>query len=372
MLRDLSYRYKIPLAFTRRHPADRGRARIDDGGAKPTNPRESDDVCWRARRGSERCWAGALADPIRKDAVWPAYLTIQGLASAEARDVRVRWRWSSRTPRGACSCRAGPSSFRSSRGSRTWGSCRTHPRATPRSAGTKGPAAIEDEAGDRLLMVVPIEFAGASLGRVILIYPRSRLLPAALRERARGTVWTTVLVLLALVPMGWAWGSRVAAPLVAPRGRPCPRSRRSPSEEIALPRIRTRDEIGRLAGQFRTMLQDLREKREVERQMVATERLAALGRLSAGVAHENQQPARRHAHRAEHLPAPRRTGSPFAPDGVAARARAAADSGRPSRRCWSRRSSRPIPCPPTTSRTYAPSCCPRFTRRTRDWTGRAT
>ena len=58
-------------------------------------------------------------------------------------------------------------------------------------------------------MIVPIEVAGASLGRVVLIYPRSRLLPP-LYEIVRGTVWTTVLVLLALVPLAWAWGA--AAP----------------------------------------------------------------------------------------------------------------------------------------------------------------
>jgi len=149
-------------------------------------------------------------------------------------------------------------------------------------------AAIEDDAGDRLLMVVPIEFAGARLGQVVLIYPRSRLLPP-LYENVRDTVWTTVLVLLALVPLGWAWGSRFAAPLVHLADGMSKVTTVAP-EEIALPRIRSRDEIGRLTGQFRTKLQDLREKREVERRMVATERLAALGRLSAGVAHEINNP----------------------------------------------------------------------------------
>ena len=137
-------------------------------------------------------------------------------------------------------------------------------------------------------MMVPVEFAGASLGRVILIYPRSRLLPP-LYEIVRGTVWTTVLVLLALVPLAWGWGGRVAAPLVHLADGMSKVATLAP-EEIVLPQIRSRDEIGRLTGQFRTMLRDLREKRDVERRMVATERLAALGRLSAGVAHEINNP----------------------------------------------------------------------------------
>ena len=284
MLRDLSYRYKIPLAFT--GVILLTAVALASTTAVRTYESARSDLLASAE-GLGAVLAGALADPIRKDAVWPAYLSIQGLASAEAgmsdplavvvADAQGRVFVSSR-----------PEQFPILAPLEDVGLVVDSPPSQRAGNGSRGPAAIEDHAGDRLLMVVPIEFAGTTLGRVVLVYPRSRLLPP-LYENVRGTVWTTVLVLLALVPLGWAWGSRVAAPLVHLAGGMSKVTTVAP-EDIALPRVRSRDEIGRLAGQFRTMLQDLRAKREVERRMVATERLAALGRLSAGVAHEINNP----------------------------------------------------------------------------------
>ena len=284
MLRDLSYRYKIPLAFTGVILLT-ALALASTTAVRTYESARSDLLA--SAEGLGAVLASALADPIRKDAVWPAYLSIQGLASAEAgmsdplavvvADGQGRVFVSSRPDEFPILARLEDVGLAAG----------SHPDDTAQHRG-RGPAAVEDEAGDRLLMMVPIEFAGTVLGRVILIYPRSRLLPP-LYENVRGTVWATVLVLLALVPLGWAWGSRVAAPLVHLADGLSKVTTVAP-EEIALPRVRSHDEIGRLTGQFRTMLRDLREKREVERRMVATERLAALGRLSAGVAHEINNP----------------------------------------------------------------------------------
>lgn len=284
MLRDLSYRYKIPLAFTGVILLT-AVALASTTAARTYESARSD--LFASAEGLGAVLANALADPIRKDAVWTAYLRIQGLASAEAgmsdplavvvADAQGRVFVSSRPEQYPILARL-----------ENVGLAAGLPRDRTAETGVRAPAAIEDQAGDRLLMMVPVEFAGASLGRVILIYPRSRLLPP-LYEIVRGTVWTTVLVLLALVPLAWGWGGRVAAPLVHLADGMSKVATLAP-EEIVLPQIRSRDEIGRLTGQFRTMLRDLREKRDVERRMVATERLAALGRLSAGVAHEINNP----------------------------------------------------------------------------------
>ena len=53
---------------------------------------------------------------------------------------------------------------------------------------------------------------------------------------------------------------------------------------------RGRDEIGRLGLEFQRMLAGLREKEALERQMIASDRLAAIGRLTAGIAHEINNP----------------------------------------------------------------------------------
>ena len=285
MLRDLSYRYTIPLAFTGVIVLT-AIALATTAAVRTYDSARSD--LFASAEGLGAVLANALADPIRKDAVWPAYLSIQGLASAEAgmsdplavvvADAQGRVFVSSR-----------PEQFPILARLEDVGLADGSPQDGMATNGGRAPAAIEDEAGDRLLMIVPIEVAGTNLGRVVLIYPRSRLLPP-LYEIVHGTVWTTVLVLLTLVPLAWGWGGgRVAAPLVHLADGMSKVTTLAP-EEIVLPPIRSHDEIGRLTGQFRVMLQDLREKRDVERQMVATERLAALGRLSAGVAHEINNP----------------------------------------------------------------------------------
>ena len=220
MLRDLSYRYKIPLAFT--GVILLTAIALASTTAVRTYESARSDL-FASAEGLGAVLANALADPIRKDAVWTAYLRIQGLASAEAgmsdplavvvADARGRVFVSSR-----------PEQFPILARLEDVGLAAGSPRDGAAAKGGRTPAAIEDEAGDRLLMMVPIEFAGANLGRVVLIYPRSRLLPP-LYEIVRGTVWTTVLVLLALVPLAWGWGGRVAAPsciwpTACPRLRP--------------------------------------------------------------------------------------------------------------------------------------------------------
>lgn len=62
-------------------------------------------------------------------------------------------------------------------------------------------------------------------------------------------------------------------------------------EEADLASLPTsRDEIGQLGMAFRRMVGVLKEKQDIERQMLVSERLAALGRLTAGIAHEINNP----------------------------------------------------------------------------------
>ena len=146
------------------------------------------------------------------------------------------------------------------------------------------------EPADSTLFFVmsPLIADGVALGHVILAYSKVSFLPRfmGLVERA---ALVTLLVLLVIMPVSWAWASRTGKPLL----RLAEAMRHVPLELEAahladLPQ--SRDEIGQLGAAFRRMVGELRSKAELERQMLVSERLAAVGRLSAGIAHEINNP----------------------------------------------------------------------------------
>ena len=59
---------------------------------------------------------------------------------------------------------------------------------------------------------------------------------------------------------------------------------------VAPVKARDRDEIGQLVDTFNRMAEELAEKRELERQLATGEKLVAIGRIAAGVAHEVNNP----------------------------------------------------------------------------------
>ncbi len=52
----------------------------------------------------------------------------------------------------------------------------------------------------------------------------------------------------------------------------------------------TEDEVGQMASTFNSMVESLRDKRELEQKIFQTERLSAMGTLAAGVAHDIRNP----------------------------------------------------------------------------------
>lgn len=154
--------------------------------------------------------------------------------------------------------------------------------------GISGPERLQ-LAGNEFLVLLPVEMDGSVLGTVVLGYSRAGFLPRFLGAMQQVLV-TTFLILLVLLPAGWWLGRRVAEPLLALSA--CMDKLGSGSVEQVGCQLRRSgdDEIGRLNRQFHALIEELQEKEALEREMVRADRLAAIGRLTSGIAHEINNP----------------------------------------------------------------------------------
>ncbi len=157
--------------------------------------------------------------------------------------------------------------------------------------------ALEAEAFERILegvvpqhraVIAPLEGTDAVAGHLLFLYDNSHF-----NERVTESAWrtftSTAAVLALILPIGWVWGRRIAEPLT--RLSDCmTRVGHEGPDSLDCTLEQRNDEIGELTQRFQEMVHDLREKAELERDMVASERLAAVGRLAAGIAHEINNP----------------------------------------------------------------------------------
>ena len=140
----------------------------------------------------------------------------------------------------------------------------------------------------QILLAIPLIADGVSLGALVLVHP-ANYFQASFDDVLQRTAWTTLVVLLILLPVSWYWGRRISAPMtllaqymgnLGKNSPPAPRQRVYPHS----------DELGRLFQVYDQIQRELVEKASIERQMMKSERLASLGRLTAGIAHEINNP----------------------------------------------------------------------------------
>jgi len=154
---------------------------------------------------------------------------------------------------------------------------------------TAQPAAMMAPKSNKLYMVAPIVADGVRLGTLVMGYPGSIFAQRFLGLVQRAGL-VTGLVLAVLLPAGWYFGRRIAQPLVDLAGAMGKVGPHLPEDLEYVPSRTGGDEIGRLGPEFQRMLSELRDKAALEKQMITSDRLAAIGRLTAGIAHEINNP----------------------------------------------------------------------------------
>ena len=147
---------------------------------------------------------------------------------------------------------------------------------------------IDLPGSEHLYVLTPIANDRVRFGTLIIVVDKDFFLPRFYAIAWRGLL-AGLLVLALLLPISWYWGRRLAFPLTQLTERMGEIGKRLPANiDPAL--YRYGDELGRLFAVYNQMLVELRTKEEMEKQIVQSERLAALGQLAAGMAHEINNP----------------------------------------------------------------------------------
>lgn len=98
-----------------------------------------------------------------------------------------------------------------------------------------------------------------------------------------------LIIISFLTPAAWLWGKRIVNPLLNLESCIL-KVGKEPIDNIQCLVSYDQDEIGRLSRHFKIMLHDLKKNSELEKRMVKSDRLAAVGTLASGVAHEINNP----------------------------------------------------------------------------------
>lgn len=147
---------------------------------------------------------------------------------------------------------------------------------------------VEPRNSADLFLLIPIQSDGLRIGTLVMSYPKSPF-TSRFYTLTKDAVLITLLVLIVLLPLGMYWGRKMALPLLQLSDAMNNVTPNLPeSGEIMLEE--SQDEIGQLGKAFKDMLVELKEKEQLQQQVIASDRLAAIGRLAAGIAHEINNP----------------------------------------------------------------------------------
>lgn len=149
--------------------------------------------------------------------------------------------------------------------------------------------AIDLQGSRSYFIATPIAEAGRQLGVLVIGHDRETFWTRFLDLAMRG-VLIGGLVVAVILPINWYWGRRTAEPLVELAHGMDALVHGQPAFLPAAERYAYRDELGQLFEAYRAAATALGEKALLEQEVLRSERLAAVGRLAAGIAHEVNNP----------------------------------------------------------------------------------
>lgn len=148
--------------------------------------------------------------------------------------------------------------------------------------------ALEPPDSSRLFIALPIIADGVTLGTLLVVHDTSSFWFRFLRLADRA-LWITLIVLGVLLPINWYWGQRMTQPLSL-LARQMETIHHQLPEALEPGIYEYGDELGKLYKAFAEMVAQLKEKALLEKQMIQSERMAAVGRFTASIAHEINNP----------------------------------------------------------------------------------
>jgi len=283
-LRDLSYRYKIPISFIL--VSVLVVLAVSTTLAMQAYQNAHRDLIANAE-GLGKSLGRALTPMILRDDVWSAYQTVITPLGASAEELALRDLVVLDT-QGRIYVASDPRRFPVARDLATPGGGYNRLLNTVQQNRNDAAQVVENEEYPELFVAVPILNDGDRLGTLILIYSKAVFLSRLYGAIGR-VLGITGALLVVLLPLGWYWGRRMAKPLL--HLTECVGQVGSvPADAIECNLDMGDDEIGRLGSRFKAMLEQLKEKQALEREMARANRLAAIGRIAAGIAHEVNNP----------------------------------------------------------------------------------
>jgi signal transduction histidine kinase len=147
---------------------------------------------------------------------------------------------------------------------------------------------LDNGQSQHIYVTLPIVNDGVRLGTLVVAYNKS-LLWQRFTKLLGNALWVTLLVLGVLLPISAYWGRRMMQPMRLITER-ISRIGCNEFEALDATLYPYKDEVGQLFAAYTDMRSKLMEKAELEKEMIKSERMAAVGRLTASIAHEINNP----------------------------------------------------------------------------------